>query len=545
MPKKAKKKPRREQEKISLRSNLVLLIVIVILVTSALRLPLLSIPFERDEGEYAYIAWRLEHNELPYRDWVDQKPPGVFWVYRAALALPMEPIRAVHFMGMLWAAASAGALVFLSRRFLNNIWAGVAGLLFAIIFVDPMVQGTVSNTELFMLLPLILSQLAFFRATEDGPRRAMFMALCGVLTGVAVAFKQVAGVNWLFLAAVYPFFVIGGKRLRGALSFAGWSALGAAAVWCLIAGFFFLRKGLDEFIYHVFTHNLEYLSATSWPARWNACLGTLNVLSGTQAVVWVLAIAGLMALLWGRRGRLLVYLVGWLVSSMVGVSASGYYFPHYFQQLLPPLALAAAVGAEWMRQLRGWSGVAANVRSGLLALVILALPAVRLYPFLFKYTPTEAVEIMYPLNPFGRMPALGARLAELTRPDDKVFVFGAEPELLFYAQRVSATRYIFLFPLYGPYAGVLEKQRATAQEIVDARPAAAFYLPNQLFFIGDSEQFFTNWSVAYLRYNYRADSYLTIDAFYVEHLLVGEGGREPVVPPDQQAVGALLVRTTP
>ena len=56
----------------------------LILITTAARIPLLDVPLERDEGEYAYIAWRLGHNELPYRDWVDQKPPAIFWVYRAA-----------------------------------------------------------------------------------------------------------------------------------------------------------------------------------------------------------------------------------------------------------------------------------------------------------------------------------------------------------------------------------------------------------------------------------------------------------------------------
>ena len=39
------------------------------------------------------------YNELPYRDWVDQKPPAVFYVYRLALSLPFEPVRAIHFVG--------------------------------------------------------------------------------------------------------------------------------------------------------------------------------------------------------------------------------------------------------------------------------------------------------------------------------------------------------------------------------------------------------------------------------------------------------------
>ena len=92
----------------SVRQTL-LILAGLILITAAVRIPLLNVPLERDEGEYAYIAWRLGHNELPYRDWVDQKPPAVFWVYRAALALPIAPIRAVHLAALLFSAASSCA----------------------------------------------------------------------------------------------------------------------------------------------------------------------------------------------------------------------------------------------------------------------------------------------------------------------------------------------------------------------------------------------------------------------------------------------------
>jgi hypothetical protein len=80
-------------------------VAIIVFVTAMLRVPLLDIPLERDEGEYAYIAWRLGHHELPYRDWVDQKPPGIFWTYATALKLPVDPIRSIHAMGLLWTTA--------------------------------------------------------------------------------------------------------------------------------------------------------------------------------------------------------------------------------------------------------------------------------------------------------------------------------------------------------------------------------------------------------------------------------------------------------
>src|SRR5205823_10973842 len=123
-------------------SQIVLIVTTLVLIVSAVRAPLLSIPFERDEGEYAYVAWRLGYDELPYRDWVDQKPPAVFYVYRFALSLPFEPIRAVHLVGLLFTAASACPLFFLGLRFINCFWAWLGAAFFVLLSADLLVEGT-------------------------------------------------------------------------------------------------------------------------------------------------------------------------------------------------------------------------------------------------------------------------------------------------------------------------------------------------------------------------------------------------------------------
>jgi hypothetical protein len=520
-------------------------VIVVIALTAAIRVPLLDIPFERDEGEYAYIAWRLGHHELPYRDWVDQKPPGVFWVYRLALNLPLNPIRSVHGVGLLFAVASAGALFFLARRFMGRPWAAIAAALFAILLTDPLVQGTTANTELFMLLPLILSQLAFFSATTDSRQRIPFALLSGVLTGIAVAFKQVAAVNGFLLIVLYPLFVPGEKRLRNTLSFAGWSVAGAAVVWGLIAIYFYLHQGLAALVENVFTHNLEYINAMPWPARLLLCDRTLAVLARSQALVWLLAAAGFIALYRTGKIKLLFFLAGWLGTSLVGISASGNFYPHYFQQMLPALALLATFGAEALSAARFWQAVPTWGRATVVAVMLAVLPAVVIYPYLFAYSPAEAIRKMYPGNYFAEMPELARRIARATAPNDRLFVFGSEAELLFYAQRASATRYIFLFPLYGPYRDIREKQMAAAEEISRNRPAAAAaYLPNDLFSMPGSEQFFTQWSRSYLRENFRVVEYLTLNEDGSIRINTGTDDQEPPFPRGQYIVGVTFLKRT-
>src|SRR5438445_172967 len=389
----------------------------LILIVAAIRAPLLPIPLERDEGEYAYIAWRLGYNELPYRDWIDQKPPAVFYIYRFALSLPFEPVRAIHFIGLLFAAASTCALFFLGLRFMDRFWAWLGAALFALLGADPLVQGTAANTELFMLCPLISTQIAIFAA----------VGLAGLLT--------------------------------------------------------------------------------------------------SGRVKWSLFVAGS------------------LLTSFIGVSASGYFFPHYFQQLLPPLVLAAAAGAERLAAVKLWKIIPAWGRRAALTLLLTILPAITLWPFLFTYTPAEAVRKIYPGNFFAEMPEFARRIESVTPPETSVFIFGAEPELLFYAHRPSATRYIFLFPLYGPYGNAGEKQMATVTEIERAQPSTAVYLPNALFFTAGTDQYFTRWSLSYLQDNFYTDTWLIADEFDGERILqVVTSGESDSFPTGQQLIGAILAR---
>jgi 4-amino-4-deoxy-L-arabinose transferase-like glycosyltransferase len=512
------------------------------LLVAVLRIPLLNIPLERDEGEYAYIAWRLEHNELPYRDWVDQKPPGVFWVYRAALSLPMPPVPAIHVVAAAFSALTACALFLMMRMLAGQGWALMASALFVLLSADPRIQGTAANTEVFMLLPLTLSQWLFLYCGPQNRRRWAVILACGVLTGVAVAFKQVAAAIWPFQVILYPFFFRVEKRWRSAFSFGALSLAGILMVWGGIAGYFHARNGLGALVYNVLTHNLEYINAIPWTERLKLCEKTLGELARTQGIAWLFAIIGLIAVWRTGRTAQVLFLAQWLVAGVLGVSASGYFFPHYFQQLLPTLCALAALGAEAISK-AGFLQRASAWRNGMLGAGLLALPGIFVTPFLLTEKPEEASRKIYPGSFCAEMQEMGRRLAEVTKPEDRVYVFGAEAEVLFYGRCVSATRYIFLFPLYGPYRDAREKQMATAQEISANQPAALLYLPNSLFLVKGTEQFLTQWTQNYMKENFKADLWLAVDQNGKGRLLTGgDGIIPPRLPPGERVLGGLFLR---
>ena len=449
--------------------------------------------------------------------------------------MPLDPIRAIHFAALLFSAAATCALFFLARRFTREFWAFVAAALFALLSADPFAQGTAANTEIFMLLPIILSQIAFFKSA-DNSGKTMSIFLCGALIGIAIAFKQVAAVNWFLLVALYPIFAERNNRWRDTVSFVLWSLAGLFTLGVLIALYFWMLHGLSELVKNVFTQNLEYISVMTWSDRLHFFLETSARLAQTEMLVWFFSAAGLIGLAIARQNKQFIFLAGWLMTSAIGVSASGYFFPHYFQQLLPPLALVAALGTELLGQRLRWRN--SWIPRVVFGLLLVILPLKTLWPFWFNFTSADAVRKIYPGNFFAEMPAFAARIAQVTSSEQRVFVFGAEPELLFYAQRVSATRYIFLFPLYGPYRNAREKQIAAADEIQRAGPMAAVYVPNALFFNPGTDQYFSDWTLSYLDQNFYPDTWLIQQSPTTAQIVRAE----PKLPAPERFLGAILVK---
>jgi 4-amino-4-deoxy-L-arabinose transferase-like glycosyltransferase len=470
----------------------------------AIRAPLFDLPLERDEGEYAYIAWRLGAGETPYLDWFDQKPPGVFLAYRVALALPGDPVVAIRAVGALFCAGSAVALFALVRALIGTAAAGVAALLLVFLSADPRLEGPIANTEIFMAPWILVAALLSLRAFGTArPRFALGFA-AGLSLGVAVAFKQVAAVNAPLLLALFWLRAPRGERLASTARFTGALAAGMATIWAAIALWFAARGGFAAALDAIVLHNLAYAADLPLAVRAAALAYYGAPLLPSQGVAWLFAAIGL-AVLARRADRFpACFLGGFALANALGVAASGFFFPHYFQQLLPAIAaLAAAAIAGAGEAVPRWR-VAAG---GALAIAPLAIAAIGFG----RLDPAEASQRIYPDYSFDAMPAIGAEVAALTAPDERVFVFGAEPEVLFHARRVSASRYIFLFPVFGGFADADARQREVIAELEAAPPASIVWMPLPMFF-GRGSQRLTEWTRAQIDAHYRLRAFAVAGA---------------------------------
>ena len=97
--------------------------VIVFGVVLAIRIRLLGIPLERDEGEYAYAGQLMLQGIPPYKLAYNMKFPGTYAAYAAIMSIFGQTIFAIH-LGLLLVNAITIALIFLLGRRLMNSTAG-------------------------------------------------------------------------------------------------------------------------------------------------------------------------------------------------------------------------------------------------------------------------------------------------------------------------------------------------------------------------------------------------------------------------------------
>jgi hypothetical protein len=90
--------------------------------------------------------------------------------------------------------------------------------------------------------------------------------------------------------------------------------------------------------------------------------------------------------------------------------------------------------------------------------------------FLFSLTPLQASRDTYGSNPFPEAIEIARYLKEHSSPSDRIAVIGSEPEIYFYADRLSATGYLYMYGLTEKHANAVRMQREMIREIERAKP---------------------------------------------------------------------------
>jgi hypothetical protein len=363
---------------------------------------------------------------------VDNKPPGVFWVYAATFQVAgTYQMTAIHAVGLAVIGATC-VLLYLIGRDVGGVRIGLlAALFYGVLTAAGNPRLLATNTEMLMMLPLTASVLLMLR------RRWLWSGLLLVAAG---AFRQVAAVNVLLAVVGVVWLEPPPNRWRAALGFSGGIAAG------LIAGALTLAlTGSVPGFWRWTVGSLYGYASTNWIPTyvWARARDSLLPFFVNMAVLWIAAIAlsvrtlraghpphpGLRPDLPGERGGGDLIVVVWLALGMVGSIAAGHLSWHYFIQAMGPLALAAALCFERF-SLRRWAVSVAALG--------IALPAVFWWVFNLNADP-----LTYDFSPptAPQHDTVAAYIRDHTTSDQRVFVWGNWPALYVESDRLMASRF--------------------------------------------------------------------------------------------------------
>src|SRR5271155_4677034 len=91
------------------------LLAVALLTMVSIRVRLLDLPLERDEGEYAYAGQLILQGVPPYQECYNMKWPGTYVAYAAIMAVFGQTTEGIH-LGLLCVSLASALLVFLIGR---------------------------------------------------------------------------------------------------------------------------------------------------------------------------------------------------------------------------------------------------------------------------------------------------------------------------------------------------------------------------------------------------------------------------------------------
>ncbi len=432
------------EKKITILEICMLLLLIIIM--AAIRVPFTGMPLDRDEGTYAYMAQHIYHNELPYKDTFDQKPPFIYYIYKTAFDFFGISVYAIRTFTTLCVIVTM-ILVFIFMRHISGRWLSLlAALIYMVYQNNYMMGGETANTEVFLQIPLILS-LLFLTDIEKKYAHVNFF-ISGIFIGIAVYIKTM--VLFVFVAPVI-YLIFYYKNKKDLISYAAWYTAGfltitlLVLIWCVKNGI------LNYFIDCNIMYNLFYIGAKATGTNNDELFAVLRLIINSNALL-------LMAFLWSAyklfkapKDRVNFLICFSVITMYIGIRILKDTYAHYYMVFIPALAILAAI------MFRDFYTMITKKTNYKAALTVLAVFFIANIFFFINYL--KLIEFyksgVYTKEMFYESSAVAEIINRGKTDKTTLFVWPNEPEIYFLTGIKAPSRFVYAYA-FGYYQHDME-----------------------------------------------------------------------------------------
>ena len=481
--------------------------VFVLVVVAAVRVRLMAMPLERDEGEYAYMGQLMLQGIPPYQAAYTMKLPGTAAMYALSMAVFGQTPGGIHLGVLCVTTLTALMLFWLGRQILDTTAGMVAATAYAVMAATPDMLGLAGHATQFAAFFATAAVCLLWQVRQSF--HWLKIAAAGLLFGLAVLMIQHAA---LIAAWALAAFAAGsfrkadlpiGRRLSAIGAFGGSIILPAAAC-CLLL---WMAGVFPAFWLWTVEYARQYAAITSISEAGHWFGMRFPMAISSTFPLWLLALLGLGLVCFGGRfqGKRL-WLAGFAGASALTVIPGFYFRLHYFLLMLPAVALLAGCGVAAANQ--WWLEKAVNPRlaSGAVVFYGLLLAAVFFNNrgVWLVQSPVAASRAIYTAESFPEAQVIADYIRTNSPSSARIAVLGSEPEIYFLAHRHSATGYIYTYALTETQPFARQMTLEMIREVETNAPEFVVFVNNPMSWNGppggDSTEF-KSWWVAY-RTNY-------------------------------------------
>jgi len=478
----------------------------IIAATAALRIRLLEVPLDRDEGGYAYTAQLILQGIPPFAIAYDMKMPGLYYVYALILLLFGQSTVGIHLGLMVINSVTIVLLYLIGKRLFDTTVGITAAAAYAVMSLSQAVCGFSTNAEYLLLAPA-LGGILLLLIGLDSPRSRYFFG-GGLLLGTAFIIKH-QGIFFAGFTTFYLFLCVLKKPknqrsrcIRQYLFF----LLGLIIPFSVLCLYFWSIGLFDKFWFWLFEYTREYASRISFHRGMEFFINQVARIAPSAIGLWLLAAIGLIALLSKKHLRhRLLFMALFFLFSLLALIPGYYFYPHYFVLILPVLAILAGLGTGSVAALLASNRPVLKMIVPILltaAAITYTIVAERVY--LFELTPAAVSRAAFRMNPFPESVRIGEYIKNHSRPGDTVAILGSEPQICFYSHRRSATSHIYIYPLVGAHKYASSMQQEMIREIEAAQPHFLLfvYIPDSWMMDKKADSSILKWFTNYSDANY-------------------------------------------
>ncbi|MEO7524481.1 MAG: glycosyltransferase family 39 protein, partial [Ferruginibacter sp.] len=423
---------------------------VVILCTSFIRLHLLKMPLERDEGEYAYIARLIQKGIAPFSQAYTMKLPGTSIMYAIVMKIFGASNTGIH-AGLLVIGIATIIFLFLAfRKLFNSTIALFATSVFAIMSVSPTVLGFAAHATHFIIF---FVAVALFFLSKFYERQTLWNAtIIGLLFGLAFMMKQQAvffivfGGLAIILGSVFekPF------KIQPLILQVILFSVAAVIPYVLLVLYLKGAGTFDKFWFWTITYAGKYAGGLSIADGGKEFVARFTPMLKEFTLFWILFFAGIVLVFFTKFTlRQKIFIILFCLFAFLTVSPGFYFRRHYFIVVLPAIGLLGGITLFFLTNL-----LRRNSKSRFIAVIpflifcIAGIAAVAANKdYYFNFTPAQIAKQQYGNNPFNESVQIAEYIKKNSSDTDKIAVLGSEPQIAFYADRLSSTGYIYTYPL--------------------------------------------------------------------------------------------------